>query len=84
MSPSADLAMLRLRHDAADRWLSAQAAHRHAPAHDARHLRALAQAVRHLAPPPSERAAQVGAAAEIDSFLDVVARRVRDEALHDP
>ncbi len=83
MSPSADLALLRLRQDAADRWLYAHAARRPAPAHDARHLRVLAQAARHLAPPPSERAGQASAAAEIDAFLDVIARRVLDRPAPD-
>ena len=83
-SPATDLALLLLRHDAADRWLCGHAGRRPAPAHDTRHLRVLAQAARHLAPPPSQRAGQGSAAEEIDSFLDVVARRVRDRARPDP
>ncbi len=80
---TADPSPLLLRHDAAERWLTAHVPHRPAPAHDARRLRALVQATRLLAPPPSARDAQAGAAAEIDAFLDVIARRVLDRPAPD-
>ncbi len=82
--PTADPSPLLLRHDAADRWLCTHVPRRLAPAHDARRLRALVQATRLLAPPPSARDAQAGAAAEIDAFLDVIARRVLDDPPPDP
>ncbi len=76
-----DIALLRLRRDATDRWLSRHARRRTAPSHDARHLGALSQAARHLAS-LQPRQAHSGAT-ELDRFLALVARRVRDRAAGD-
>ncbi len=80
MSPYANPNLLLLRQDAADRWLTTHPSRRPAPARDARHLRTVAQAARQLAPSSDS---QAGAAAEIDAFLDVIARRVLDRPAPD-